>query len=133
MVQFTRKGRPILHRKRNDPSSPASFITPGVSQQGNDDDDDDDDDSGGNGRRPPPKQPLVNMQPHDRTKQLPIPLDQPHPFLQKLGMQTADGRIKAGMNDKFRSVFQYLYDVFQGFILYFSIFIMYFRVYFMLA
>ncbi len=34
---------------------------------------------------------------HDRPKDTPIPADQPHPFLRKIGFQTADGRIKASM------------------------------------
>ncbi|GLC66877.1 hypothetical protein PLESTF_000485900 [Pleodorina starrii] len=45
---------------------------------------------------------------HDRSKHTPIPADQPHPFLHKIGFQTADGRIKANMQDKFSQVNEFL-------------------------
>jgi hypothetical protein len=34
---------------------------------------------------------------HDRRKALLIPGDVPDPFLQKIGLQTSDGRVRAGM------------------------------------
>ncbi|EFJ48796.1 hypothetical protein VOLCADRAFT_104625 [Volvox carteri f. nagariensis] len=45
---------------------------------------------------------------HDRTKDTPIPANQPHPFLQRIGFQTADGRIRANMQDKFSQVNEFL-------------------------
>ncbi len=40
------------------------------------------------------------LPPSNQVKQLPISPSVPHLFLQKLGMQTLDGRIKADMQDK---------------------------------
>ncbi|KAL6764023.1 methyltransferase domain-containing protein [Haematococcus lacustris] len=45
---------------------------------------------------------------HDRVKALPIPPDQPHPFLQALGLQTAQGRVKADRADKLAQVNEFL-------------------------
>lgn len=41
---------------------------------------------------------------HDRRKALPIQPNEPHPFLQKIGMQTAEGKLKADMVDKMAQV-----------------------------
>lgn len=42
--------------------------------------------------------PLVSMSlSHDRAKDTPIPASEPHPLLQKIGLQTEDGRIRAHM------------------------------------
>ncbi|GAX77477.1 hypothetical protein CEUSTIGMA_g4921.t1 [Chlamydomonas eustigma] len=45
---------------------------------------------------------------HDRVKALPISPMEAHPFLQKLGMQTQEGRIKSDMQDKFNQVNEFL-------------------------
>ncbi|KAG2486609.1 hypothetical protein HYH03_014777 [Edaphochlamys debaryana] len=45
---------------------------------------------------------------HDRSKALPIPAGRPHPFLQRTGFQTEDGRIRAHMQDKFAQVNDFL-------------------------
>ncbi|GLI59276.1 hypothetical protein VaNZ11_001061 [Volvox africanus] len=45
---------------------------------------------------------------HDRLKDTPIPADQPHPFLQQIGFQTAEGKIRANMQDKFSQVNEFL-------------------------
>jgi SAM-dependent methyltransferase len=45
---------------------------------------------------------------HDAPKALPIPGDQPDPFLQTIGIMTHDGRIKADMQDKFAQINQFL-------------------------
>ncbi len=45
---------------------------------------------------------------HNRIKTSVLPEDQLIPFLQDLGVQTADGKIKKGMYDKFRQLNRYL-------------------------
>lgn len=75
-IQISRKGKPIIHR--------STVTGPGTSATGNGD-------------------AVVPMQ-HDRTKQLPISPTEPHAFLQQLGMQMADGRVKADWQDKFTQV-----------------------------
>jgi SAM-dependent methyltransferase len=45
---------------------------------------------------------------HDRHKDLPLPADQPDPFLQAIGIMTQQGRIKASMRHKFRQINQFL-------------------------
>ncbi len=45
---------------------------------------------------------------HDAAKELPISADQPDTFLQTIGIMTADGRIKADMQDKFAQINQFL-------------------------
>ncbi len=45
---------------------------------------------------------------HDAPKALPIPADNPDPFLKTIGIMTSDGRIKADMQDKFAQINQFL-------------------------
>src|SRR5690606_38976699 len=45
---------------------------------------------------------------HDAVKDLPRPADQPAPFLQAVGIQSADGRIKADMQGKFAQINEFL-------------------------
>ena len=45
---------------------------------------------------------------HDAVKNLPIPADQPDPFLQAVGIQSADCRIKADMQGKFAQINEFL-------------------------
>jgi SAM-dependent methyltransferase len=45
---------------------------------------------------------------HDARKDLPIPADQPDPFLQQIGIMGADGRIKADMHSKFAQINEFL-------------------------
>ncbi|KXZ51506.1 hypothetical protein GPECTOR_12g469 [Gonium pectorale] len=45
---------------------------------------------------------------HDRRKDTPIPADAPHPFLQRIGFQTENGKIRATMQDKFSQVNDFL-------------------------
>lgn len=72
-VQFTQKGKAILHRENVSPEQvPAG----------------------------PPA--------HDRPKNLLLPAHQPDPFLQAVGIMTAQGKIKADMQDKFRQINQFL-------------------------
>lgn len=75
-IQISRKGKPIIHR--------STVTGPGISATGNSD--------------------AVVLMQHDRTKQLPISPTEPHAFLQQLGMQMADGRVKADWQDKFTQV-----------------------------
>jgi len=51
--------------------------------------------------RSAPIKPHLEPVEHDRWKDWPIPASLPDPFLQKIGIQTSDGRIKADMQDKF--------------------------------
>eukprot|EP00879_Flechtneria_rotunda_P007891 GHRR01008268.1.p1 GENE.GHRR01008268.1~~GHRR01008268.1.p1 ORF type:complete len:561 (+),score=192.91 GHRR01008268.1:81-1763(+) len=50
---------------------------------------------------------LIQLQ-HDRMKALPISGSVADPFLQKIGVQTADGRIKANMQGKFTQINEFL-------------------------
>jgi hypothetical protein len=70
-VQFSKKGRPILHRSA-------------------------------------PERPHLVQTAHDRWKDWPIPATLPDPFLQQIGIQAADGRIKADMQDKFAQINEFL-------------------------
>ena len=45
---------------------------------------------------------------HDRTIQRPLPEGQPDVFMQKIGMMTADGRIKADRQRKFQQINEFL-------------------------
>lgn len=45
---------------------------------------------------------------HDAAKDVPLPPDQPDPFLQAIGIMTADGRVKAAMQDKFTQINEFL-------------------------
>jgi len=45
---------------------------------------------------------------HDRTIQRPLPEGQPNPFLQTIGMMTADGRIKADRQRKFQQINEFI-------------------------
>eukprot|EP00955_Chlamydomonas_euryale_P108721 365870-Chlamydomonas_euryale.AAC.3 len=90
-VQFTKKGKPIVHR--------AAGIAPGARAASAD--------AGADAHRSSAPAiravgissvstasgPLISLE-HDRTKRVPIPPNEPHPFLQALGMQTSEGRIK---------------------------------------
>ena len=78
-VQISKKGKAIVHQHKG-PKSDDQFVKP----------------------------PLVYVQPHDRVKAVPISPDVTHPFLIKLGMQTAEGKIKAGQSDKFRQINDFL-------------------------
>ena len=78
-VQISRKGKAIIHRSGSPVKSP---VGPSASEP----------DEAEDGDKAPVKQ-LVWLQ-HDRVKQLPISPSEPHPFLQKLGMQTQEGKIK---------------------------------------
>jgi hypothetical protein len=46
-----------------------------------------------------PARQLVSLQ-HDRRKAQPLPAHVPDPFLQALGLQTAEGRVRASMQAK---------------------------------
>jgi SAM-dependent methyltransferase len=70
-VQFSKKGRPILHEA----SRPAEI-------------------------------PLVLA--HDRPKNVLLADDEPLPFLQELGIMTADGRVRADQRRKFRQINEFL-------------------------
>lgn len=63
--------------------------------------------------------PIVHRQPrageerspelqHDRPKARLLPIDRPDPFLQAIGVQTADGRVRAGMQSKLAQIEQFL-------------------------
>lgn len=45
---------------------------------------------------------------HDAAKALPLPAGRPDPFLHALGIMTADGRVKARMQDKFTQINEFL-------------------------
>ncbi|RME48643.1 MAG: SAM-dependent methyltransferase [Caldilineae bacterium] len=78
-LQFSRKGRPILHRDRPPPNAAAP---PDLS--------------------------------HDRRKSLPLPPDRPDPFLQTIGIMTAEGKIRAAMRDKFWQINRFLQVMEEG-------------------
>ncbi|GIL46413.1 hypothetical protein Vafri_3412 [Volvox africanus] len=78
VVQITKRGKGIVHR--SEPQSRPALV---------------------------PSEPGRALA-HDRLKDTPIPADQPHPFLQQIGFQTADGRIRANMQDKFSQVNEFL-------------------------
>ncbi|MEW5317637.1 MAG: hypothetical protein WDW38_008919 [Sanguina aurantia] len=50
---------------------------------------------------------LINLS-HDRAKALPLSPSTPHPFLQRMGLQGPDGKVKAQMQDKFTQVNEFL-------------------------
>lgn len=58
--------------------------------------------------RSAPIKPHVEQVEHDRWKDWPIPASLPDPFMQKIGIQTSDGRIKADMQDKFAQINEFL-------------------------
>ncbi|MCA0456982.1 MAG: SAM-dependent methyltransferase [Chloroflexi bacterium] len=58
--------------------------------------------------RSAPIKPHVEPVEHDRWKDWPIPASLPDPFLQKIGIQTSDGRIRADMQDKFAQINEFL-------------------------
>ncbi len=58
--------------------------------------------------RSAPIKPHLEPVEHDRWKDWPIPASLPDPFLQKIGIQTSDGRIKADMQDKFAQINEFL-------------------------
>lgn len=58
--------------------------------------------------RSAPIKPHVEQVEHDRWKDWPIPASLPDPFLQKIGIQTSDGRIRADMQDKFAQINEFL-------------------------
>ncbi len=86
-VQFTRGGKAIVHRTTN----PTDGAPPQPQAPG-----------GGASSPPPPA--LLPSLAHDRRKGVPIPPDVPHPFLQRVGLQTAQGRLKADMASKMAQV-----------------------------
>lgn len=45
---------------------------------------------------------------HDRRKDLPLPVGRPDPFLQRLGVMDAEGRVRAAMHDKFAQINEFL-------------------------
>eukprot|EP00798_Chlamydomonas_sp_ICE-L_P014019 gene14019-19955_t len=50
----------------------------------------------------------MNVLSHDRSKDLPIVADIPHPFLKRIGFQTSEGKVKADMRDKLSQVNDFL-------------------------
>eukprot|EP00198_Chlamydomonas_reinhardtii_P010671 XP_001700008.1 predicted protein [Chlamydomonas reinhardtii] len=86
-VQVTKKGKGIIHRSAPKDRTPLLRAGPGAAADADD---------------------AAQFLAHDRTKATPIPADRPHPFLQKIGFQTADGRIRATMQDKFTQVNDFL-------------------------
>lgn len=58
--------------------------------------------------RSAPERPHLVQTQHDQWKDWPIPPSFPDPFLQKIGIQTPDGRIKADMQDKFAQINEFL-------------------------
>ena len=53
-------------------------------------------------------QPVTPDLRHDRTIRRPLPEGEPDPFLQKIGMMTADGRIKADRQRKFQQINEFI-------------------------
>ena len=45
---------------------------------------------------------------HDNRKDLPIPADQPDPFLQQIGIMGVDGQVKADMQGKFSQINEFI-------------------------
>ena len=45
---------------------------------------------------------------HDRRKNLLLPVDQPDPFLQRIGIMTSEGKVRASMQKKFRQINEFL-------------------------
>lgn len=72
-VQFSKKGRPILHHERRDDHPPIHLDLA-----------------------------------HDRVKPLILPEDKPVAFLQLIGVMTADGRVRADQQRKFRQINEFL-------------------------
>ncbi len=94
-VQLTKSGKAIVHRTPLQPSTPDTTNGSPTSDNG----------SGrlmGNTSAAEATGPIRLT--HDRRKDLPIPPDVPHAFLQRIGMQTAEGRLKADMADKMAQV-----------------------------
>ncbi|KAG2454640.1 hypothetical protein HYH02_000480 [Chlamydomonas schloesseri] len=87
-VQVTKRGKGIIHRSAPKDRTPLLRGAPG---------------SAGD-----PAEGAQQLLAHNRTKATPIPADRPHPFLQKIGFQTADGRVRAAMQDKFTQVNDFL-------------------------
>lgn len=56
----------------------------------------------------PHKTPTTPDLQHDRRKQLVLPARQPNPYLIAVGIMTQDGKIKAGMQDKFAQINEFL-------------------------
>jgi hypothetical protein len=79
-VQTTRRGRALVQRTGRGSSSDPSGSSAADAQSSD-------------AARQAPRPPLR----HDRRKALLIPGDVPDPFLQKIGLQTEDGRIRANM------------------------------------
>ncbi|KAG2436450.1 hypothetical protein HXX76_006753 [Chlamydomonas incerta] len=86
-VQVTKRGKGIIHRSAPKDRTPLLRAGPGSAADPADE---------------------AQLLSHDRPKATPIPSDRPHPFLQKIGFQTADGRIRATMQDKFTQVNDFL-------------------------
>jgi len=51
---------------------------------------------------------------HNRRKDLILPADKPDPFLQTIGIMTADGRVRAKMQDKFQQINRFLQLIHQS-------------------
>lgn len=71
-VQFSKKGRPVLHRERRSGESVPLDMA------------------------------------HDRVKPLILSQDEPAPFLAAIGVATADGRVRADQQRKFRQINEFL-------------------------
>jgi hypothetical protein len=84
-VTFSRKGRELVTRQKR----AAAEVTAGAEDEGTT-------------SVATPKAPLLLS--HDRRKPLPLPPDEPDPFLQRLGLQSADGRCKADSRRKLAQV-----------------------------
>jgi SAM-dependent methyltransferase len=59
-------------------------------------------------RSPVAGQPRTPDLSHDRQKRLLLPDHRPDPFLQAIGVMAEDGQVRAGMQDKFRQVNEFL-------------------------
>jgi SAM-dependent methyltransferase len=53
----------------------------------------------------PAQEPILQ---HNRIKRHPLPVDAPDPFLHTIGVMTAQGKVKASMQPKFRQINQFL-------------------------
>ncbi|OQY37279.1 MAG: hypothetical protein B6243_00970 [Anaerolineaceae bacterium 4572_5.2] len=62
----------------------------------------------------PAKQPQQPDLSHNHRKDLLLPFDKPNPFLQTIGIMTAEGRIRAKMQDKFWQINRFLQLVHQS-------------------
>ncbi len=70
-IQYSKKGRPILHRERHQRAIPLDMA-------------------------------------HDRAKPGILSEEEPAPFLREIGVATADGRVRAGQQRKFRQINEFL-------------------------